>query len=163
MGKNKVSEKGFYPVIVEVLEITNNLTATIIFGRMWSYSRMSKRRVCFATLEAIAKDLHITSKTVQRATSILESFGLIKDTTPTLRNRPHTYQIADLFELDVVMSRVDKEAEKAFEDEEERVIEENGIVVDEELTSRFEKGNFAVKKNNGLRPSREIEEEDLNQ
>jgi DnaD/phage-associated family protein len=48
--------------------------------------------VCQATLEKIAERTGVGRQTVIEHIQILEKAGYIEDTTPDLRNRPHTYR-----------------------------------------------------------------------
>ena len=81
---------GFTPVIDAVMKDTSLMTA-VIFGSIWRYCQM-QNGVCQATLEKIAERTGVGRQTVIEHIQVLEKTGYIEDTTPDLRNRPHTYR-----------------------------------------------------------------------
>lgn len=80
---------GFTPIIDALVEDVG-IVAAAVFGRMWRYCQM-ENGVCHASLSTIADELHISIRTVMRHSDNLVSKGYLKDTTPDLRNIPHTY------------------------------------------------------------------------
>ena len=64
-----------------------------IFGRVWRYCQ-GNRRVCQASHETIGDELGLHRNTVNRYLLQLVEMGLLIDHTPDLKNRPHTYSIA---------------------------------------------------------------------
>jgi DNA-binding Lrp family transcriptional regulator len=81
---------GFTPVIDVVVKDTSLMTA-VIFGGIWRYCQM-QNGVCQSTLEKIAERTGVGRQTVIEHIRVLEQAGYIEDTTPDLRNRPHTYR-----------------------------------------------------------------------
>jgi DnaD/phage-associated family protein len=81
---------GFTPVIDTVMKDTSLITA-VVFGGMWRYCQM-KSGVCQATLDKIAERVGLSRQAIIEHIKALENAGYIEDTTPTLRNRPHTYR-----------------------------------------------------------------------
>lgn len=73
-----------------VLKDTSLITA-VVFGGMWRYCQM-QNGVCQATLETIAERVGLSRQAVIEHIQKLEEAGYIEDTTPDLRNRPHTYR-----------------------------------------------------------------------
>lgn len=80
---------GFTPIIDALVEDVG-IIAAAVFGRMWRYCQM-ENGVCHASLGTIAAELHLSVRTVIRHSDNLVSKGYLKDTTPDLRNAPHTY------------------------------------------------------------------------
>lgn len=80
---------GFTPIIDALVEDVG-IIAAAVFGRMWRYCQM-ENGVCHASLGTIADELHLSVRTVIRHSDNLVSKGYLKDTTPDLRNVPHTY------------------------------------------------------------------------
>lgn len=71
-----------------------DLKTSAVFGRIWRYAE-GKNGVCNAEISTIADSLNLTYKTVLGKIKILCKDGLIIDHSPKLRNRPHTYSIAE--------------------------------------------------------------------
>jgi DNA-binding Lrp family transcriptional regulator len=90
MSKTILAEvNGFTPVIDVILKDVGVMSA-VVFGRMWRYCQM-KDGVCNASLETIANELSVDRTTVIKHIATLIEHGYLKDHTPDLRNRPHTY------------------------------------------------------------------------
>jgi DnaD/phage-associated family protein len=81
---------GFTPVIDSVVKDTSLITA-VVFGKMWRYCQM-ENGVCQATIDKIAGGIGLSRQTIIDHIKILEDKKYILDTTPELRNRPHTYK-----------------------------------------------------------------------
>jgi DNA-binding Lrp family transcriptional regulator len=81
---------GFTPVIDSVVRDTS-LTTAVVFGRVWRFCQM-KNGVCQASLEKIAEGIGISIPTLMVHIKRLEEGKYLEDTTPNLRNRPHTYR-----------------------------------------------------------------------
>lgn len=91
MSKTVLSEvDGFTPLIDAITQEHGVVTAAV-FGRMWRYCQ-GDNGVCQAGLERIGDDLGLDKATVQRHAAKLCDLGYLEDTTPGLRNRPHTYR-----------------------------------------------------------------------
>ena len=82
--------KGFTPLITSIVK-AHGLYCAAVFGRMWRYCQMDDR-VCRASQETIANDLGISRATVNQHIETLVKNGYLEDTTPDLRNAPHTYR-----------------------------------------------------------------------
>lgn len=80
---------GFTPIIDSLVDDVG-IVAAAVFGRMWRYCQM-ENGVCHASLGTIADELHLSVRTVIRHSDNLVAKGYLKDTTPDLRNAPHTY------------------------------------------------------------------------
>jgi DNA-binding Lrp family transcriptional regulator len=81
---------GFIPVI-EVLTEEMGLIASAVYGLVWRYCQGDKG-LCYASLAKMGKQLGVNPATVQRHLKTLCEQGYIKDLTPDLRNKPHTYR-----------------------------------------------------------------------
>lgn len=80
---------GFTPIIDSLVQELGLITAAV-FGRVWRYCQ-GENGVCTASMERIAKDLGLGRATVMRHIHILVDNGYLKDLTPDLVKRPHTY------------------------------------------------------------------------
>jgi len=90
MSTNFLSQvKGFTPVIDALVDELDLMTA-IVYGVAWRYCQMEDG-VCRASLETIASRVGISRKTVERHMKALCEAGYLKDLTPEVRNKPHTY------------------------------------------------------------------------
>lgn len=92
MKKNKPKFYKGYAPCADFLTEEYGLIVSAIFGMVWRYSQMDNG-YCQAKKETIAKTLGVKYKTVQRGLQKLSAEDIIKDHTPHLRNRPHTYTI----------------------------------------------------------------------
>ena len=81
--------KGFSPVI-HVLTKEFGLVTAAVFGAVWRHCQMGNH-VCTASLETIGTELGVDKATVLRHVKRLCDGGYLKDETPGLRNKPHTY------------------------------------------------------------------------
>jgi hypothetical protein len=81
---------GFTPSFDCVLQDVG-LVGAAVFGRIWRYCQ-GYRGVCDASIETIAGELNISTRTVLRWTKKLCTLGYLEDLTPDLRNKPHTYR-----------------------------------------------------------------------
>lgn len=91
---------GFTPCI-DILTKEYGIMTAAVFGRVWRYCQW-ERGVCDASLETIAVELQMGYMTILRHIKMLVKDGYLKDLTPELRNKPHTYQ--DTGKVHVVMS-----------------------------------------------------------
>jgi len=89
--------------LIDVLVDDMGLISAAVYGRVWRYCQ-GKQGVCCASLRTIAEELDLSSRTVLRHVKALCEHGYLKDLTPDLRNRAHTYkdigqpQVLDLAE-----------------------------------------------------------------
>lgn len=89
MGSVLSEYKGFTPVIDVVVEDVGLMTA-VVYGRMWRYCQMEDH-VCRASMEKIAKEVGVSTKTARRHVKKLCEYGYFRDATPDVRNKPHVY------------------------------------------------------------------------
>lgn len=91
MAGNFLTEvDGFTPVI-DVVAAEVGLIPAAVYGVVWRYCQMGKG-VCYASQTTMAEKLGIGQATMQRHLRALCDAGFLEDTTPTLRNKPHTYR-----------------------------------------------------------------------
>lgn len=81
--------ENFTPIFDAVVQDVG-LVGASVYGRIWRYCQ-GGRHCCDAALETIAKALNISTRTVLRWAKELCEKGYLKDLTPDLRNKPHTY------------------------------------------------------------------------
>lgn len=81
---------GFTPIIDVVVEDVG-LVGAAIYGVVWRHCQM-KDGVCYASREALAQKAGVSLATVNRYLGELCERGYLEDTTPDLRNKPHTYR-----------------------------------------------------------------------
>ena len=89
MGTFLTEVKGFTPLI-DALMSEVGLVQTAVYGVVWRHCQM-RDGICTASQETMAKILGVHRGTVLRHLKELCAKGYLKDTTPNLRNRPHTY------------------------------------------------------------------------
>jgi DNA-binding Lrp family transcriptional regulator len=94
MAMNTNTSSGWTPVYDEIAQKHGIVTAAV-FGIIWRFCQM-RERVCRASIANLAARLGINRLTVMRHIELLTSEGLIKDLSPTLRNRPHVYVVTSL-------------------------------------------------------------------
>lgn len=102
--------KGFIPVIDVLVDETDLMTA-VVFGKVWRYCQMKKKK-CYATVPRLAEECGISVSSVQRRLKKLCALGYLKDTTPNLRNKPHTYVDTGVIGLAVVAGKLDELAQE---------------------------------------------------
>jgi len=85
--------RGYTPLYDEMIERVG-LTAAAVWGRMWRYAQQEDR-VCSANQTKIANNLGLSRMTIYRAIQDLMDAGYLEDTTPDLRNVPHSYRVID--------------------------------------------------------------------
>jgi hypothetical protein len=81
---------GFTPLFDCVIQDVGIVGASV-YGRVWRYSQ-GEYGVCQATTGKIAEELSLSGRTVIRWLGALCEAGYLEDTTPGLRNKPHTYR-----------------------------------------------------------------------
>jgi len=82
--------KGFTPII-DVVADDLGLIQAVVYGVVWRYCQMDNG-VCQASIKKIADHVNLSKRTIIRHIKELEKAGYIEDTTPELRNKPHTYK-----------------------------------------------------------------------
>ena len=103
----KTEVKNFTILLDELIQ-RHGIIAAAVFGRMWRYSQQ-RDGVCYAAIETIAENLNISRPTVHKHIKTLVKSQYIIDTTPGLKNRPHTYSIPEniILELSVSVKNFD--------------------------------------------------------
>ncbi len=84
-----VQVQTFTPIFDAVVQDIG-LVGASVYGRIWRYCQ-GRRQCCNAALATIAQSLNISTRTVIRHADTLCEQGYLKDLTPNLRNKPHTY------------------------------------------------------------------------
>ena len=82
------------------------LVTAAVYGRIWRYSQAS-RGVCDASQQKIADDLSLDRVTVNLHIKKLVDGGYLKDKTPTVTNRPHTYAVTDRLQIEMTVTVVE--------------------------------------------------------
>lgn len=90
MAGNLLTEVDGWTPLIDDLTKELGLVTSAVFGRIWRFCQGADR-VCSASLETIASDLHLDKATVMRHAKKLCENGYLKDLTPDLRNVPHVY------------------------------------------------------------------------
>ena len=90
MSANILTEVDGWTPLIDDLTKELGLVTSAVYGRMWRFCQ-GENKVCTASLETIAADLHLDRATVMRHAKKLCDAGYLKDLTPDLRNTPHTY------------------------------------------------------------------------
>lgn len=85
----EASTSGFTPCPDLLVQKYSHTTA-MIWGKIWRFCQMPEE-VCRAAIQRIADELNLSTNTIAKHISLLESGGYIQDTTPDLRNKPHIY------------------------------------------------------------------------
>ncbi len=80
---------GFTPCMDAITQ-QYGVMVSAVFGRVWRYCQ-GDQEVCNASLETIADELRIGYATALRHVKLLVKDGYLKDLTPNLRYKPHTY------------------------------------------------------------------------
>ena len=89
MGTILTEVKGFTPLIDALVKEVGVVQAAV-YGIVWRHCQMSNG-VCTASQDKMAELLGVHRATVLRHLKDLCKKGYLRDTTPTLRNRPHVY------------------------------------------------------------------------
>lgn len=84
----------FTPLFESIIDKVGVIGAAV-HGRVWRYCQ-GDRGKCQASMETIASELRVSRHTVLRYLTQLCREGFLIDHTPGLRNRPHTYTVAEL-------------------------------------------------------------------
>lgn len=89
MGSFLTQVEGFTPLMDIVVQDVGLIEAAV-YGNVWRYCQM-KDGVCRASMQTIADNLSISRRTAMRHIDALCKAGYLKDLTPDLRHKPHTY------------------------------------------------------------------------
>jgi len=95
--QTEVRMNTFTPIFDAVVQDVG-LVGASVYGRIWRYCQ-GNRSCCDAAQATIAESLNISTRTVMRWAKDLCDKGYLKDLTPDLRNKPHTYVIASKLRL----------------------------------------------------------------
>lgn len=95
---------GFTPIFDCVVQDVG-LVGASVFGRMWRYCQ-GDRKACQASTSTIAESLNMSTRTVIRWQQELKTAGYLHDTTPELRNKPHTYRVTNKVTIQVSINAV---------------------------------------------------------
>lgn len=106
MGKF-TAEMGNFTPLFDVVIHDVGITGAAVYGRVWRYCQ-GERGVCQATQDTIADELDVSRHTVLRWLGKLCEAGYLEDTTPDLRNKPHTYRDTGKVEIQVRLDAVAK-------------------------------------------------------
>ncbi len=90
MSKTILAEVDGWTPLIDTVTQELGLVSSAVFGRIWRFCQ-GERGVCVASLDRIADDLGINRATVQRHAKRLVDSGYLKDLTPGLIKKPHTY------------------------------------------------------------------------
>lgn len=96
--------EGWTPLIDEIVKRHGIVTAAV-FGRVWRYCQMPDG-ICYASQETIATELNISRKTVNEHIEILIENGYLRDLTPDVKNKPHSYADTGKIKLKSTLSTV---------------------------------------------------------
>jgi len=86
-------------------------TTALIWGKIWRYCQMEEG-VCRAAILRLAGELNLSDDTVGKHIKLLEEGKYIKDTTPDLKNKPHTYIDTGKLKLKFAFSMEESTTEK---------------------------------------------------
>ena len=111
MSVNLFEVKGFTPVMDVVVQDVGLMEA-LVYGVVWRYCKRSNG-VCQASLKTIAGEVGLNRRTVLRHIKKLCDHGYIEDTTPDLRNRPHTYRDTGKVRIEGLLEAVTESHTKA--------------------------------------------------
>ena len=91
--KSNYAQNGYYtPLYWVIFDDCRafKISHAIVLGRVLGYCQ-AERRQCDASTETIAKQCHLSVRTVKECLAGLEAQGYIDDITPNRRNAPHVY------------------------------------------------------------------------
>jgi DNA-binding Lrp family transcriptional regulator len=96
--------KNFTPLLDDLVQEYGLITAAV-WGRVWRYAQQ-ENHVCQAAHEKIAAELSISVRTVIRHIQVLVKAGYLKDSTPGLKNAPHTYIVTQKARISITVEGV---------------------------------------------------------
>jgi len=102
---NFTTEMGNFTPLFDVVIQTVGVVGASVYGRVWRYCQ-GERGVCQASMDTIANELGMSRQTVVRWLGKLCDVGYLEDTTPGLRNRPHTYRDTGKVQIQVRLDAV---------------------------------------------------------
>jgi len=88
---NFSTEMGSFTPLFDLVIKDVGIVGAGVYGRVWRYCQ-GERGVCQAKQETIADELGMSRHTILRWLTKLCDAGYLEDTTPDLRNKPHTYR-----------------------------------------------------------------------
>lgn len=91
-GDDVSKDFGQFTPVPDAIVREHGLIVAAVWGRMWRYAQQEDG-VCRAGEQRIANDLDVGRMTVRRAKKRLMDLGYIEDTTPGIRNVPHSYRV----------------------------------------------------------------------
>lgn len=91
MAGSFLTEVDGWTPIIDVVAAKVGLIPAAVYGLVWRYCQMGSG-TCYASQSTLAEKLGIGQATVQRHLRTLCDAGFLEDTTPGLRNKPHTYR-----------------------------------------------------------------------
>lgn len=109
--KAEAKIKNFTPLMDELVQ-EFGITTAAVWGRVWRYAQQ-ENRVCQASHDKIADELGVSRRTVIRHIKDLVDSGYLKDHTPDLRNRPHTYSITRKARIEITITGVTESHSKS--------------------------------------------------
>jgi hypothetical protein len=91
-SNNFMQESVFTPVYWKVKEQDDlvSVEALVVLGRILGYCQMARGQ-CSASLNTVAKQVHMSLSTVKRCVKVLDMRGYIEDLTPYRQKAPHVY------------------------------------------------------------------------
>ncbi len=84
---------GGYTAVPDSMARQHGLAMAVVFGRIARFCGGAGGGVCRASLERIGLDIGLKRNAVGRHVQRLVELGYLDDTTPDLRNHPHTYRV----------------------------------------------------------------------
>lgn len=103
---NYMQEAHWTPVYWAAVDESNlSPYDAIVLGRILGYCQMDKGR-CYASLQTIARQCHMSVSSVKRSIKELEDCGYIVDGTPNRIKATHAYE--DTGKLDAILKRAGK-------------------------------------------------------
>lgn len=106
MSRSASAQISHFTPVPDALVAKFGLVTAAVFGRVWRYSQAS-RGVCDASQQKIADELGLDRVTVNLHIKKLVDGGYLKDRTPTVTNRPHTYAVTDKLKIEMTVTVVE--------------------------------------------------------
>ena len=91
MSKTILAHVDGWTPLIDSVTLELGVVCSAVFGRVWRYCQ-AKDGVCYASINTIADELKLGYNTVLAHLQELVNSGYLEDTTPEIRNRPHTYR-----------------------------------------------------------------------
>jgi DNA-binding Lrp family transcriptional regulator len=90
MSKTILTQVEGWTPLIDKITVELGLITSAVFGVVWRKCQM-KDGVCKASVETLAGDVGLSTRTIIRHLDALVEAGYLKDLTPGLKNRPHIY------------------------------------------------------------------------